>query len=353
MFGFCRLRSGSLSGVFVVALIALLLFLGCRLAAASPREVKQLAAHVVTDINVEKGVSFVKWCDPVESTFVVKTEYRVFLYSVTGKLIWKFDGSFEMGRINFLSCSRDGKLLYFNNKFGNRLAIYSAENGLSEYEMSAPDDYEPSLELMSPDGSAFFLPATPSLISGKDVLHDKHVLLVGNKNAYWTPDFVFVQTDNKRYVRVLRASDLSQVAIVKLKLGYLEVLSAIFKKRGIYVASIYRGMPEDYVEQQINDPRVRLNSTSSSAARASGPNQGNDIRVETHTRRGSSYLESVSIFRKNIEERVDLTAIKDPIDKEAVSPDGRFIVARRQVETSRVGGPSLQIATWDDHIVVL
>jgi hypothetical protein len=65
---------------------------------------------------------------------------------------------------------------------------------------------------MSADGNTFALPSAPSLISGKDVLRNKRIVQTGGGDVFWTKDILFVQADGKNRYRMLRSSDLSDLA---------------------------------------------------------------------------------------------------------------------------------------------
>jgi hypothetical protein len=207
-------RSRSRACIFIATLIASQLLFACIWAAAKSPEKKSPTARII-EIDID-DTSPAVWCYDTEPAFVFSKDRAVFRYDTSGKLIWQMSAPWEMGIIGNVSCSSDDKVLYFTNRLGTRLSIYSPENGLSEYEMSALDLYDRG-PVMSADGSTFALPSAPSIISGKDVLRNRRVMQTGRRTPFWTKDILFSPADDGNSYRMLRSSDLSDLGVLKLK----------------------------------------------------------------------------------------------------------------------------------------
>ena len=154
------------------------------------------------------------------------------------------------------ACSNDGKVLYFTNDYRTKLAIYSQENGLSEYEMAAPHNTDP-YSLMSADGNTFALSSAPSIISGKDVLRDKRIVQTGGGQVFWTKDIFFVQADKKNGFRMLRSSDLSDLGILKLQ--PTANVHGIFECGKTYFVLYWKEQLQRRDLEWINDRRLQPN----------------------------------------------------------------------------------------------
>lgn len=340
-------RSGSLAGILVAALTASHLFFACGSAAAKSPETKRLTARIILEVDID-GPRAVKWCYGAEPTFVIEKDGTVFRYDMSGKLVWKFGPTFEIRVIGPPSCSSDGKTLYFVNQRGTRLAVYSAESGLSEYDMSVPFRCNPG-DMMSPDGTTFVLPAPPSLVTGEDVLREKRVLQIGEKKAFWTKDILFLEADDGRHYHMLRTSDLSDIGILELKLkSSAQTITAIVKDncgKG-YWGWYWHGDLQRVEDVRIHDRRLQASQSDEICVKYSGRRE-----------RGIRRPETVSILQDgHLQERMDLRNIKDLDTAFSLSPDRRFMFGKRRVDVPVMDGtgkPILNQTRKVNHAVVL
>jgi hypothetical protein len=350
--------------VFVGVLMASYLVVGGGVAAAEQPQEKRFTARIISEIGIDNPKQGSEmWCYSAggEPTFVFAKHKMLFRYDVSGKLLFKYEANWlddvtdPRGAIGSFSCSRDGKTLWFVNDGNTRLAIHTAESGLSEYEASLPTRNFDESTVMSPDGGTFFLSSAPSLLSGKDVLRDRRVVQVGKANAHWTDDVIFLGAIDDRRFRMLRTSDLSAIGELQFELKKRIYIWNIFKDGTNYFAEISKDRSEQPSRLRINDPRLRPSATAGKPGNAAISPQPDRFRVERYNRRSDdrhSLLDSILISRKSHRERIDLSNITDPIFWIEVSPDGRFILARREFEVAYTvfGNPAKE---WFNHIVVL
>jgi hypothetical protein len=324
------LRLRSWACICIATLIASQLLFACIRAAAGSPEKHFPAASIIQEVDADDS-SPAFWCYDTEPAFAFSKGYTVFRYDASGKLLWQTSAPWEMGGIAGVSCSADGKDLYFTNHPGTRLWIYGQENGLSEYEMAAPHNADP-YSMMSADGNTFALPSAPSIISGKDVLRDKRIVQTGGGQVFWTKDIFFVQADKKNGFRMLRSSDLSDLGILKLQptLG----VQGIFECGKTYFVLYWKDELQRRDLEWINDRRLQPNGPRTRFDDVGAVDQSDDFCTVSLVRevRGVDQLETVSILRDSFQERIDLRNIKDLAAWLKVSRDRRFILGTQYFE---------------------
>jgi hypothetical protein len=319
------LRQGSQAGIWIATLVASQLLFACVWAAAQSPKINSHTAIIDRDVDVP-NTSGAQWCYDTEPAFVFSKDRTVFRYDTSGKLLWQTSAPWEMGVIGNVSCSNDGKVLYFANYSGTRLSIYSSEDGLSEYEMSVPHSYSPSYSLMSADGSTFALPSAPSLISGKDVLRNKRVVQTGGQPVFWTKDILFVQTDEYHRFRMLRSGDLSDRGVLSLnpRLG----VQGIFECGKSYFVLYSKDASERNDLEWINDRRLQSGGAPTRFENVGVVEEfGGSCTVSLeHVVAGGQRLKSAVILEDRVQERLEFRNTGELSSRLSVSRDRRLIL---------------------------
>jgi hypothetical protein len=98
-----------------------------------------------------------------------------------------------------LSCSRDGRLIFFRSDLHDFVYLYR-DGRLAVYAVkpSLPGNIRYG-SLLSPNGDVLALPNEPHLVSGPDLLRDKRVLGVRYLDIFWTRREVYVGRDTENY----------------------------------------------------------------------------------------------------------------------------------------------------------
>jgi hypothetical protein len=326
------LRWRSRMCILTATLIVSQLLFACICATAGSPQKPVHTANIIQEVDVDPSSSPV-WCYDTEPAFVFSKDSTVFRYDASGKLVWQMSAPWEMGGIAAVSCSTDGKALYFTNNKRTRLSIYSPENGLSEYEMSVPKLRKPDpYSLMSADGNTLALPSTPSIISGKDVLRNKRVVQTDGAKVFWTKDILFVQAgENNRY-RMLRISDLSDLGVLKLR--PTPDVHGIFECGKTYFALYWTEQLQRRDLELINDRRLQPNGAPTRFDDVGAVDQSDDFCTVSLLRnvRGDEQLETVSILQDRFQERIDLRNIKRLASWLKVSRDRRFILGIQDLD---------------------
>jgi hypothetical protein len=321
------LRLRSWASICIATLIASQLLFACTRAAAGSPEKHFHTASIIQEIDADDS-SLAVWCYDTEPAFVFSKDQTVFRYDTSGKLLWQMSAPLEIG-----ACSNDGKVLYFTNDYRTKLAIYSPENGLSEYEMSVPKLYNPPPNsLMSPDGNTFAMSSAPSIISGKDVLRDKRIVQTGGGDVFRTKDILFVQAGEKNRYRMLRTSDLSDLGILKLQ--PTADVHGIFECGKTYFVLYWKEQLQRRDLEWINDRRLQPNGARTRFEGVGAVDQADDFCTVSlfHRVRGVEWVETVSILQDRFQERIDLRNIKDLAAWLKVSRDRRFILGTQYYE---------------------
>jgi hypothetical protein len=303
------------------------------LGAAKSPEKNSHTARVILEIDVDDASRAV-WCYDTEPAFVFSKDRTVFRYDTSGKLVWQISLPFEMGRIGSVSCSSDGKVLYFTNDSGDRLSIYSPQNGLSQYEMSVPDLYSVPESLMSADGGTFALPSIPTIISGTDVLRNMRIVQTGRSAVFWTKDMLFSQVEAGNSYRMRRSSDLSDLGVLAPKLKPTHGIQGIVECGKTYFAVYWKDDLQRRDSEGINDRRLQPNGAPTRFDDVGGVDQSDDFCAVALVRevRGVEQLEAVAILQDRFQERIDLRNIKGLASGLSLSRDRRFILGTRYFE---------------------
>jgi hypothetical protein len=312
---------------YIVTLIASQLLLGGSLVAAKSEE-NVHTASIISEIDVKPSTS-PAWCYDAEPAFVFGKDRTVFRYDASGKLLWQVTAPWEMGAVGNVSCSDDGKVLYFNNWTNTRLAIYSPENGLSIYEMSVPDIYKPGGISLSADGSTFALPSAPSLVSGVDVLRNKRVVQTGDRSAFWTRDILFVDVDGKNRFRMRRSGDLSDLGI--LDLNPKRGIQGIFECGKTYFVLYWKDELQRRDLEWINDRRLQPGGTRANFVNVGAVDAFDRACTVSlaHDVDGALELKSALILEDRVQERLGFRDARTLSEGLSVSRDRRLILGIR------------------------
>ena len=325
------LRLRSRGCIFIATLIASQLLFSCIWAAAKSPEKHSHTARIILEIDVDNPSPPV-WCYDTEPAFVISKDRTVFRYDTSGKLLWQMSVPWEMGSIGDLLCSNDGKVLYVTNSRGNRLSIYSPENGLSEYEMSAPDFFHQGT-MISDDGSTFVLPSAPSLLSGKDVLHDKRFMPSVQRTPFWTKDILFLPAADENSYRMLRNSDLSDLGVVKPRPTH--GVQRIVECGKSYFALYWKDEVQRRYLERINDRRLQSNGAPTRFDNVGVVEEfdGSCTVALVHHVNGTEQLKSAAILRDGIQEWIDFSNTRTLIPRFSVSKDRRLMLGIHNLVT--------------------
>jgi hypothetical protein len=157
------------------------------------------SAHIVSQIRTEAGLPFPRWCYDSSPAFVFVSGRALLKADVAGQIVQRVPLPAPM---HIDRCSNDGSTVSLLDASHEYLFIVDTRAAnLSQYRISAGPLFtgRPGSSLMSPDGRTFTLPRPPVLVSGPDVLHNKHIIHVSNPDVFWTHNFVFVRDASKLF----------------------------------------------------------------------------------------------------------------------------------------------------------